>query len=221
MAVVLYSYFRSSAAYRVRIALNLKDIEYEIRPVHLVKNGGEQYQADYLALNPQGRVPVLVLHDTVLTQSSAIIEYLEDAFPFPPLLPADAMERAYVRSLAQIIACDIHPLNNLRVLNYLKDFLNEQSQQAWYTHWIQEGLTALEQLLQKNDVRGRFCFGDTPGMADAFLIPQVYNALRFDCEMKKFPLINAIYENCLQETAFSSAAPENQPDAAAPNPDSR
>ena len=213
MPVILYSYFRSSAAYRVRIALNLKKIDYEIRPVHLLKNGGEQYKADYLALNPQGRVPVLVVENTILTQSSAIIEYLEEVYPFPPLLPANAVDRAYVRSLAQIIACDIHPLNNLRVLNYLKDTLKSEFQPAWRNHWMQQGFSAVEQLLQKSDARGRFCFGDIPGMADAFLIPQVYNALRFECEMKNFPLISSIYQNCLQETAFSNAAPENQPDA--------
>jgi maleylacetoacetate isomerase len=213
VSVILYSYFRSSAAYRVRIALNLKNINYEIRPVHLLKNGGEQLKADYLALNPQGRVPVLVVGNTVLSQSSAIVEYLEEVYPNPPLLPANAIERAYVRSLAQIIACDIHPLNNLRVLDYLKGSIKDEFQQAWRSHWIQEGFTALEQLLQKSAYRGRFCFGDTPGMADVFLIPQVYNALRYGCEMKSYPLISGIYENCMQEASFSNAAPENQPDA--------
>jgi maleylacetoacetate isomerase len=213
MSIILYSYFRSSAAYRVRIALNLKHIDYEIRPVHLLKDGGEQFNADYLALNPQGRVPTLVVGNTVLTQSSAIIEYLEEAYPNPPLLPDNAIERAYVRALAQIIACDIHPLNNLRVLDYLKGSVKDEFQQAWRSHWIQEGFTALEQLLQKSDYWGGFCFGDTPGMADAFLVPQAYNAQRFGCEMKSFPLISGIYENCMQEAAFSNAAPENQPDA--------
>jgi maleylacetoacetate isomerase len=213
MPVILYSYFRSSAAFRVRIALNLKNLDYEIRPVHLLKNGGEQFKDDYLALNPQGRVPVLVENNQILTQSSAIIEYLEEVYPDPPLLPADPIARAYVRSLAQLIACDIHPVNNLRVLNYLKDALDYDRKQAWYSHWIQEGFTALEQLLQKSGYAERFCFGDTPGMADVFLIPQVYNARRFECEMKSFPLITGIYRNCMQETAFANAAPENQPDA--------
>ncbi|ESS73818.1 putative maleylacetoacetate isomerase MaiA [Methyloglobulus morosus KoM1] len=213
MPIILYSYFRSSAAYRVRIALNLKNIGYEIRPVHLLKNGGEQFKADYLALNPQGRVPVLVVENTVLSQSSAIIEYLEEVYPTPPLLPANAIERAYVRSLAQIIACDIHPLNNLRVLNYLNDLVQTDFQLSWYSHWIHEGFSAIEQLLLKNNSWGRFCHGDAPGMADAFLIPQVYNAFRFGCEMNNFPLISAIYENCMQEAAFSNAAPDNQPDA--------
>lgn len=216
MSIILYSYFRSSAAYRVRIALNLKDIDYEIRPVHLLKNGGEQLNADYVALNPQGRVPVLVVENKVLTQSSAIIEYLEETYPTPPLLPDNALERAYVRSLAQIIACDIHPLNNLRVLAYLKGTVKGDGfEHAWRTHWIQEGFAAFEQSLQKHGYCGKFCFGDMPGMADAFLVPQVYNALRFGCEMSSFPLISGIYENCLQETAFSNAAPENQPDAEA------
>lgn len=213
MSLILYSYFRSSAAYRVRIALNLKNIDYQIRPVHLLKNGGEQFNADYLALNPQGRVPVLVEQDQVLTQSSAIIEYLEEIYPVPPLLPTDPIARAYVRSLAQMIACDIHPLNNLRVLNYLKNTFNHDQKQVWYIHWILEGFAALEMRLQKSDYPGLFCFGDVPSMADAFLIPQVYNALRFDCEMESFPLISAIYHNCMQETAFQNAAPENQPDA--------
>ena len=213
MSIVLYSYFRSSAAYRVRIALNLKNIEYELCPVHLLKNGGEQYREEYLALNPQGLVPVLILSNTVLTQSSAIIEYLEDAFPYPPLLPSNSIERAYVRSFVQVIACDIHPLNNLRVLSYLKNLPNDISQQAWQHHWLQEGFSALEQLLQQSDFHDRFCFGNTASLADVFLIPQVQNALRFDFEMNGFPLINTIYKNCLQENCFINARPENQPDA--------
>ncbi len=213
MSVILYSYFRSSAAYRVRIALNLKKIDYEIRPVHLLKHGGEQFNADFMALNPQGRVPVLVTKNQVLTQSSAIIEYLEEAYPSPPLLPADALDRAYVRAVAQLIACDIHPLNNLRVLNYLQDVFQFDAKQTWYCHWIQDGFAALETRLQQSPGRGGFCFGDTPGMADAFLVPQVYNALRFNCAMARFPMISAIYQNCLQEMAFTNAAPENQPDA--------
>jgi maleylacetoacetate isomerase len=213
VSIILYSYFRSSAAYRVRIALNLKNIEYKIYPVHLLKHGGEQFTPDFLALNPQGRVPTLVVDSQVLTQSSAIIEYLEEAYLIPPLLPIDPMDRAYVRSVAQLIACDIHPLNNLRVLNYLKEKHQLENKTDWYRHWIREGFAALEKLLRKSLKKGRFCFGDTPGMADAFLIPQVYNGLRFDCEMKDFPLINDIYWNCMEERAFIDAAPENQPDA--------
>ncbi|NOT10728.1 MAG: maleylacetoacetate isomerase [Methylococcaceae bacterium] len=210
--MILYSYFRSSAAYRVRIVLNLKNIDYVIRPVHLLKNGGEQFNTEYMTLNPQARVPVLVEQNTVLTQSSAIIEFLEEIYPYSPLLPDKPLARAYVRSIAQQIACDIHPLNNLRVLNYLHDAVNDEFQRGWYSHWIQEGFTALEQQLQNSEYRGRFCFGDTPGMADAFLIPQVYNALRYKCDLAHYPLISAIYEHCMQETPFTNAAPENQPD---------
>jgi maleylacetoacetate isomerase len=210
--MILYSYFRSSAAYRVRIALNLKKIAYEIRPVHLLKNGGEQFKTDYMTLNPQGRVPALVVEGQILTQSVAIIEYLEETYPDPPLLPTDPKNRAYVRALAQIVACDIHPLNNLRVLNHLKTTFQIKNNTNWYCHWIQEGFAALETLLQKSDKLGRFCFGDTPGMADAFLIPQVYNALRYNCDTGSFPLISGIYQNCIIETAFINAAPENQPD---------
>jgi maleylacetoacetate isomerase len=213
VSIILYSYFRSSAAYRVRIALNLKNIDYEIRSLHLLKNGGEQLKADYLALNPQGRVPVLVVQDKVLTQSSAIIEYLEEVYPSLPLLPESALERAYVRSIAQIVACDIHPLNNLQVLGYLKGNLKIDFEQAWRTHWVQEGFVAIEQMMQKSDFWGRYSYGDTPSMADAFLIPQVYNALRFGCGMTNFPLISGIYQNCIQESAFIKAAPEHQPDA--------
>lgn len=213
MSIILYSYFRSSAAYRVRIALNLKNIDYEIRPVHLLKHGGEQFNSDYLALNPQGRVPALMVQDRVLTQSSAIIEYLEEMTPEPPLLPADPLDRAYVRSLAQLIACDIHPLNNLRVLNYLKENLQLEDNSSWYRHWVREGFAALEKRLATGGRNGRFCFGGTPGLADAFLIPQVYNGLRFDCGVSDFPLISDIYWNCMQERAFIEAAPENQPDA--------
>ncbi|WP_394754394.1 maleylacetoacetate isomerase [Crenothrix sp.] len=213
MSVILYSYFRSSAAYRVRIALNLKKIDYEIRPIHLLNNGGEQLTADYLKLNPQGRVPVLVVRNKVLTQSSAIIEYLDEVYPTPALLPANAMARVYVRAVAQIIACDIHPLNNLRVLNYLKGSVSDEFQHNWRKHWINEGLMAIEQLLQKTEYKGQFCYGDKPSIADAFLIPQVYNALRFDCPMQGFPLITAIYENGMRCADFAQAAPENQPDA--------
>ncbi len=213
MSIVLYSYFRSSAAYRVRIALNLKKIDYEIRAVHLVKDGGEQFIADYLALNPQGRVPVLVVGDKVITQSTAIIEYLEEVYPRPALLPSHADEHAYVRSLAQIIACDIHPLNNIRVLKYLEANSTIDTKGEWYRHWIQEGFVALEQLLLRHNYSGQFCFANSPGIADAFLIPQVYNALRYGCDLKEFPLISGIYHQAMKESAFSDAAPENQPDA--------
>lgn len=214
MAIVLYSYFRSSAAFRVRIALNIKAIDYQIRPIHLVKNGGQQHQPGYLELNPQGLVPVLQVNDQIINQSSAIIEYLEETYPSPAMLPDSAIDRAQVRSLAQMIACDIHPLNNLRVLEYLqKNWDVNDAKQTWYRHWIQQGFAAFEQRLEENDNNGLFCFDYTPGIADAFLIPQVYNALRFDCDMQPYPLIKGVYDNCMQQTAFANAAPENQPDA--------
>jgi maleylacetoacetate isomerase len=199
----------------VRIALNLKGIDYQIRPVHLVKDGGQQYQPDYLALNPQGLVPVLALDDnTVLSQSSAIIEYLEEKHPHPPLLPSAVLDRAYVRSLVQVIACEIHPLNNLRVLKYLKKNLDyDDANKSWYFHWLREGFTALEQRLNAHANKDQFCFGDTAGIADAFLIPQVYNAMRFDFDFQGFPLISNIYRYCMQQSAFINAAPEKQPDA--------
>ena len=214
MSLVLYSYYRSSASYRVRIALNLKGLEYEIRPVHLLKNGGAQHHPDYLSLNPQGLVPTLVHGDILLSQSCSIIEYLEEIHPTPALLPGNAADRAYVRAIVQIIACDIHPLNNLRVLSYLKDTLYfDDTRRVWYCHWIQEGFTALEKLLEHHACNGLYCFGDAPGMADAFLIPQVYNAMRFKCKLTSFPLICSIYDYCLQCCEFIDAAPENQLDA--------
>ncbi|WP_373829676.1 maleylacetoacetate isomerase, partial [Neisseria dentiae] len=175
----LYSYFRSSASYRVRIALNLKKIPHETDFVHLLKNGGEQRSAAYAALNPQKLVPALATEEGVFTQSLAIIEYLEETHPETPLLPATAAERARVRAIAQLMACDIHPLNNLRVLQYLQNHLqaDEAAKNAWYAHWIREGFDALEQLLQSPQT-GRFCHGDTPTLADCCLVPQVYNAQR-------------------------------------------
>ena len=210
MAILLYSYYRSSAAYRVRIALNLKNLDYEIRPVNLIKESGEQHKADYLKLNPQGLVPTLIIENSVLTQSSAMIEYLEEIYPRPPLLPDKAEERAHVRGLAQLIACDIHPLNNLRVLNYLKTRDSDDNQRIWYHHWIHEGFEALELSLKKNDCNGHFCFGDSPGLADVFLIPQVYNAKRFELPLVPYPLIAGIFEHCMGQQAFIDASPENQ-----------
>ena len=210
MAIALYSYFRSSAAYRVRIALNLKNLDYEIRPVNLIKDGGEQRKSDYLKLNPQGLVPTLIIENTVLTQSLAIIEYLEEVYPRPPLLSDKAEERAYVRGLAQLIACDIHPLNNLRVLNYLKIRDADDSQRVWYHHWINEGFEALEVSLKENDCNGYFCFGDSPSVADVFLIPQVYNAKRFELPLAPYPLITGIFEHCMDQQAFIDASPEKQ-----------
>ncbi len=211
----LYTYFRSSAAYRVRIALNLKGLPYEAVPVHLLRNGGEQRQADYLALNPAGLVPVLEDGGAVLTQSLAIIEYLDETHPQPPLLPGDALGRARIRALAQAIACDIHPINNLRVLQYLSRELgaSEEQKTAWYRHWVEEGLAAVEAMLAQAPRSGRFCFGDTPTLADICLVPQVFNAQRFKCNTAHIPTVLRIAEACEALEAFRLAAPANQPDA--------
>ncbi len=214
MALILYCYYRSSASYRVRIALNLKDLHYELRPVNLLKNGGEHHRPEYKALNPQGLVPVLMDENTVLSQSTSIIEYLEEVYPTPALLPDNSIDRAYVRSIVQIIACDIHPLNNLRVLSYLKQVIHyDDLERTWYKHWIHEGFAALETMLEKHSCNGLYCYGNKPSMADIFLIPQVYNAMRFDCQLETYPLISRIYQNSLLLPAFSRAAPKNQVDA--------
>lgn len=211
----LNTYFRSTAAYRVRIALNLKGIEHELVPVHLVNNGGEHKAAEYLARNPEGLVPSLETQGQVLAQSMAILEYLEEVYPQPPLLPNEPLERAYVRGLAQSICSDIHPLNNLRVLQYLSGQLevSDAQKQAWYEHWIASGFSAIETRLAQNPKTGFCCFGDTPTMADAFLIPQVYNAQRFDCPMGDYPTIERINKHCLSLQAFAKASPERQADA--------
>lgn len=209
----LYSYFRSSAAYRVRIALNLKHLDASIVPVHLVK---KMHQADdYAALNPQKLVPALSLDSgDVITQSLAIMEYLEECDDEPVLLPTDIIGRARVRALSQLIASDIHPLNNLRVLAYLKNQLqiSETQKNAWYQHWIHEGFGALEQRLQEA-ATGKFCHGDTPTMADCCLVPQVFNAKRFDVDLGAYPTIQAIYANCMALEAFVKASPSEQIDA--------
>ncbi|WP_017222412.1 maleylacetoacetate isomerase [Moritella dasanensis] len=219
----LYSYFRSSAAYRVRIVLNLKHINYDIVPVHLVRNGGEQNSAEYLDVNPQGLVPSLDItapninglepKPQIITQSAAIIEYLEEAFPQPPLLPINLIERAYIRTLTQIIACDMHPVNNLRVLHYLEERFdcNEAEKITWYHHWLAKGFAAFEMLLLKNESTHYCCNGQVT-MADVYLIPQVYNALRFNLDMTPYPITNRIYQHCIQQSAFVEAAPEQQPD---------
>ncbi len=207
----LYTYFRSSAAYRVRIALNLKGLDYDAVPVHLVKEGGQQKKPEYLALNPQGLVPALEVDGQVLTQSLAIMEYLDETHPNPPLLPADPLGRARVRAIAQAIACDIHPINNLRVLQYLGGRLgvDQDGKDAWYRHWIQTGLAAVEDMLSGE---GAFCHGDQPGLADCCLVPQVFNARRFKCDLSVLPKITAITQRCEALDAFTRAAPENQPD---------
>ncbi|MCL1036562.1 maleylacetoacetate isomerase [Shewanella submarina] len=212
--MTLYGYWRSSAAYRVRIALNLKGIEVDHKSVHLVKDGGQQHHADYISLNPQQLVPALVLDDgEVLTQSMAMLEYLEDTHPEIPLLPSDTLAKAKVRALANAIACDVHPLNNLRVLQYLKGEagLDDAAKDAWYQHWIVTGFNAYEAMLA--DTAGEFSFGDSPTLADICLVPQVYNARRFKIPLDNYPHIVRIVENCNRLAAFAEAAPENQADA--------
>lgn len=211
----LYTYFRSSAAYRVRIALNLKGLDWSPVAVHLVRSGGEQHLPDYRALNPAGLVPALEDGGHVLTQSLAIMEYLDETHPAPPLLPADALGRARVRAIAQSIACDIHPINNLRVLQYLTRELGASDEQknAWYRHWVTQGLAALEQMLAGHPDTASFCHGDTPTLADCCLVPQVFNARRFGCDLGAMPVIQRIAERCEALEAFRLAAPQQQVDA--------
>ena len=208
----LYSYFRSSAAYRVRIALNLKGIAYETAPIHLVKDGGHNRRPEYRAVNPQMRVPALVTSSgEVLIQSLAIIDYLDETHPNPPLLPKNPIARARARSLAEIVACDIHPLNNTSPLRYLKRVMHQEQSaiDAWYHHWVTEGFEALEALVGP----GPYCCGSDVTIADICLVPQVYNARRLKVPLDKFPKIVAIEGACLALPAFDRARPENQPDA--------
>ena len=209
----LYGYWRSSAAYRVRIALNLKGLAFENLPVHLVKDGGQQRSADYKGLNPQGLVPLLVDGDERISQSLAILEYLEEVFPLPALLPDDPADRARVRSLALHIACDLHPLNNLRVLQYLSGPLGiaDEAKQQWIQHWMHPGLAGVEQGLAAFD--GKLSRGKRPGYLEACLVPQVYNARRFACDLSAYPRILQMTEQCESLEAFANAAPEVQPDA--------
>jgi maleylacetoacetate isomerase len=209
----LYTYFRSSAAYRVRVALALKGLSYDAVRVHLMK--GEQYGAEYSAVNPQNLVPVLEDEGQRLYQSLAIMQYIDETWPQPPLQPADRLGRARVRSLALLIACEIHPLNNPRVLNYLTGKLGvgEEQKLEWYHHWIKTGFSALEKRLAGEPQTGRYCHGDTPGFADCVLVPQMANALRFKVDLAEFPTIRRINAACLELEAFKKAAPENQPDA--------
>jgi maleylacetoacetate isomerase len=216
--LVLYGYWRSSAAYRVRIALNLKGLNYESRPVHLLRDGGEQHAAAYRKVNPQELIPCLLDGDRVITQSLAIMEYLDDIYPEleTALLPVDARGRARVRSLAMVVACDTHPLGNLRVLNQLESqFGADEAQRAeWSRHWIATGFKSLEAMLADNAATGRYCHGETPGLADACLIPQFYNALRWKLPLDDYPTLRRIYDACNELEAFQHAAPEAQPDAA-------
>ncbi|HTP98993.1 MAG TPA: maleylacetoacetate isomerase [Casimicrobiaceae bacterium] len=210
----LYDYFRSSAAYRVRIALNLKGLSPEREFIHLRK--GVQRSEDYLALNPQGLVPALVTDEgRVLTQSLAIIEYLDETVPLPQLLPGGAAERARVRALALAVACDIHPIDNLRVLRYLLQTVGveEAQKDAWYKYWIDVGLEALETALARDPATGRFCHGDSPTLADVCLVPQLANARRVDMDLSPYPTLMRIEAACLALPPFANAAPARQPDA--------
>lgn len=210
----LYTYFRSSAAYRVRIALNLKGLNADLIPVHLVNNGGEQHSKTYKAVNPSELVPTLVEDEFQLGQSLSILEYLNEQYPEVSLLPQDAQQRALVRAFSLAIACDIHPLNNLRVLQYLSSALQVTDEQktTWYKHWVETGFKSLEVFLAQSN--GKFCFGEQATLADCCLIPQVYNALRFNIDLSAYPKIKSIYTHCNTLQAFQQAAPEAQPKAA-------
>jgi maleylpyruvate isomerase len=210
----LYTYFRSSAAYRVRIALNLKGLQYDAVPVHLLRGGGEQLQANYVKMNPSGLVPTFQDDYITLTQSMAILEYLEDEYPEVPLLPKDAAGRARVRELAQIVACDIHPVNNLRVLRYLVNELglSEEVKTQWYRHWLLGGLDVLEKHLARDPSAGPLCHGYLPTLADCFLVPQVFNAQRQGIDISAYPNIARINAACVEIPAFVAAHPSNQPD---------
>lgn len=210
--MILYGYSLSSASYRVRIALALKGLQAIDQPKQL--RDGEQRREDYLQINPQGLVPALALDDgQVLTQSMAIIEFLDEMYPQPSLLPAQPLARARVRALTQAIACDVHPLNNLRVLQYLDNVLglDKAARDSWYRHWIQVGFDALERALNRDSATGRFCHGDAPSMADVFLVPQVLNARRLAVGLEKYPRIVAIDALCRELPAFSSTAPQRPP----------
>jgi maleylacetoacetate isomerase len=215
----LHSYFRSSASFRVRIALNLKGLSYDQASVHLVRDGGEQLKPSYRAVNPDGLVPSLTIEEggasSVLTQSLAIIEYLDEVHPAPPLLPASALDRAFVRSVALQIACEIHPIANLRVLKYLKGEMgvSEAQKQDWYRHWIDLGFASLEQRLSSDSRVRSFVFGDKPTLADVCLVPQVWNARRFEIPLTAYPTIVRIADVAMAHPAFAAAEPGRQPDA--------
>ncbi len=209
-----YGYFRSSCAYRCRIAFNLKGIEYDFTSVHLRRNGGEQNAPAFRALNPQGLVPALKAGDFTLNQSLAMIEWLDDTYPDPPFLPADKDEKAMVRAFAQMIACDIHPLQNLRVLQYLGDAFgaDQASKDKWCQRWLGDGLAACEAVVAQQDHGGAFCFGDAPGFADICLVPQIFSAYRFGVDLTETPILTRIYETCQDLPAFANASPAKQPD---------
>lgn len=211
----LYSYWRSTATYRVRIALNLKRLQYEIVPVHLLEGGGQHRTNEYRTIHPQALVPALNHGHRIFRQSLAIIEYLDETWPDPPLLPATARDRARARAIAQAIACDVHPLNNLRVLQHFEKEWNVPTpeREEWVRHWIREGFAAVEMMLAEHLSTGTFCDGEQPGMADCCLVPQVYNARRFSVELDCYPTIRRIYDACMKLPAFEAARPELQPDA--------
>ncbi len=211
----LYSYFRSSASFRVRIALALKGLDYDYLAVHLLKDGGQQFLGTFKSLNAAALVPVLDDEGTVFTQSLAIIEYLDETRPQVPLLPSDAVGRARVRAIALAIACEIHPLNNLRVLTYLSRTLgiSDEQKTAWYCHWVETGLAAVESMLREHASTGTYCHGDTPGLADVCLVPQIFNAQRFKARLDHVPTIMRIHHACMNLPAFADSAPGNQPDA--------
>jgi maleylacetoacetate isomerase len=211
----LYNYFRSSASFRVRIALNFKGLPYKYAVVHLTKGGGQQFAPEFRAINPDALIPVLEDDGHALTQSLAIIEYLEETHPEPPLLPRAPLERAYVRAIALGIACEIHPLNNLRVLRYLVRDLQatEDQKNAWYRHWVEQGLASIEARLVAEDRSGRYALGDQVTLADVVIVPQIFNAKRFDCRLDHVPTVMRIFDRCMELPAFVDAQPARQPDA--------
>jgi maleylpyruvate isomerase len=213
--LVLHNYFRSSAAYRVRIAMNLKDLDYDYVPVHLTRDGGMQFKEPYKAMNPQQLVPLLGDEGFQLSQSLAIIEYLDEKFPTRPLIPASLEGKARVRQIALAISCDIHPLQNLRVLKYLtgKLGLSEETKIDWIHHWLSLGLDALEADLSRSKLRGKFCYGDSPTMADCALVPQMFSAARFGVDTSSYPTLSAIYQTCEQVSEIAAANPSRQIDA--------
>lgn len=214
-ALRLYSYWRSSAAYRVRIGLHLKELAFETVPVHLVRDGGEQHSPAFHQANPQELVPVLEHGRRVLRQSLAILEYLDEVWPQSPLLPATTRDRQRVRALAQLVACDIHPLNNLRVLQYLEREWNvpQPERDDWVRHWIVAGFAAFEAMLAEHPSTGTYCDGDTPTLADCCMVPQIYNARRFGVDLAPYPTMLRVEQACMALPAFQAALPENQPDA--------
>lgn len=211
--MILYDYYRSSAAYRVRIAMHLKGVQFDQHPINLAQ--GEQGADSYKQVNPQGLVPTLVMDDgTRVSQSNAICEWLEETYPTPRLLPIEPKQRARVRSLVNVVACDIHPIANLRIQKYLENEfeISEDRRMDWVRHWITAGLSAIERELEDSET-GAFCHGDTPTLADAYLVPQHYNGVRFGCDLQAFPLVNAIVTRCNALDAFVSAHPDSQPGA--------